>query len=921
MTADVTLPPARTPTPRSTVLEHLRLLGAVVPDALVVVDLEGHILLASREAEAMFGYANDELLGQAVETLIPGAARGRHRDERAGYADQPHNRPMGSGLDLRGLRKDGTTFPVDISLSSVETGDGVLLCSAIRDVSEHRRMEGELRARQRFIEAVAAASPPVIYVFDLDQLRLTYSNRSILAELGYDGPVGDTNRLDDFKRFMRAEDLPRLEPILAAWRGLIDGQVREDEYCLVDAGGRTHWFMGRETVFSRRADGAVQQVLGTLNDITEHKNASQALEHSWTLLRSFVEHTPAAVAMLDKDLKYIATSRRWLQDYGLGERDLAGQHHYDVFPEIRNLPHWQRLHQSALAGAIERSEEDLFVRADGRTDWLRWEMRPWRDDKGAIGGVIMFTEVITERKLAEERLRDSQRHLLASQRIAHVGSWEVDFPLKDFGAAHPRWSDECCRIFGYEPGEFEVTSESFWSRMHRDDKVRVEAAIRQVIDEPASVHSIDHRIVLANGTVRTVQHTAELVLNPATGTPLKIVGTVQDTTDRLRIDAQLRQSQKMQAIGQLAGGVAHDFNNLLTVINTCSEMLLEDAAPDDPARRRLSAIRDAGERAAGLTRQLLTFSRKAAFNPVVLDCNQLVQRLTAMLRRMIGEDVALSTVLAPTLPRIKADAGQIDQVVMNLSLNARDAMPEGGRLTLETKAVSFDAEYCRAHPEHAPGAFVQLSVSDTGHGMSQEVKQHLFEPFFTTKELGRGTGLGLATVYGIVQESGGFITVSSEVGRGTTFAVFLPAAGDAEGAVVSEPPDPRRARGKETALLVEDDAALRRVMRFGLEKFGYTVLEASDGATGLEMTRAGAGPIDVIVTDVVMPGMSGFELVDRVQAERPQCRALLMSGYAEKERIDRGARLTTDVFIQKPFTAAALAAKVREVLDSSPLPT
>jgi PAS domain S-box-containing protein len=1148
---------------RPSALEQFGAFADSLPDAVVVVDETGRIASANKQTELLFGHAREDLLDRAIDILIPSDFP-RIRDQiRAGDAADGRMRPMRRQRILRGLRKDGSTFSAEISLSHLTADGRVFVCSVIRDVSwrtaveeqlrtseerfrilvdhaadgifiadaqgryvdvnpagcemlgysrdeilrmsmpdvlapdevprlnselgrllggsparsewrfrrkdgsilygevhgrqlpdsrflgyvrdisQHRQVEDELRASQKFIEAVTTASPPVIYVFDLDEKRLLYSNRPLLAGLGYPKSVSSIDRFDDFKAFMPSEEGAHLDRLLVEWRVLRDGQVRDDEYRLIDAGGDVHWYLGREIAFTRGQDGSVRQILGTFQDITGRKRADQSLANSRALLQSFVEHTPAAVAMLDRDMRYIAVSRRWMQDYELGDRDLVGKHHYDVFPEIRTMSYWPEVHARCMAGAVERREEDPFVRADGHTDWLRWEVRPWRDEHGAIGGIIMYTEVITdrkhtkellrqseeryrlivenqtefivkwlpdgtrtfvnesycrtfglreqdcvgtsffplvspefrqaiaaktaaltpaepeyteehlsivpgghrwqqwtsrgifdaegqlveilstgrditERKEAEEKLRQSQRHLIASQRIARVGSWEMDLVSLDDLSGNPvRWSDECFRVFGYSPGEVEASGPAHARRVHPDDRRKVrDAATLALTNRTAYV--IDYRLVGADGTERIVHEQAELVLDPVTRTPVRFIGTAQDITDRVRLEEQLRQSQKMQAIGQLAGGVAHDFNNLLTIINGHAEMLLDTKGSESQDRVELNAIRDAGERAALLTRQLLLFSRKAMLEPRVLDCNTLVQRTSQMLRRLISEDVVLSTVLAPSLHRIKADASQIEQILLNLSLNACDAMPRGGRLTIETRNVSYDDEDRRVHPEYSVGPFVQLVIADTGTGMTPHVKAHLFEPFFTTKGPGKGTGLGLATVYGIVQESGGFITVSSEANAGTTFYVSLPAL---EGDDVLRAPDAivrDRLGGCETILLVEDDAGVRQIAKLALTKYGYRVLEASNGANALEVSAAYPETIHALVSDIVMPEMNGRVLADAVRARRPRCCVLLMSGYNEDMLVRAGVHAGAEAFIQKPFTPEALITKLRQVLDQVP---
>jgi PAS domain S-box-containing protein len=508
-------------------LEQFGAFSDSLPDAVVIVDESGRIAHVNKQTELLFGRTREELLDRAVEILIPSEFPTTGRQLRAADAGHAAIQPTQRHQTL-GLRKDGSTFSAEISLSRLSAGGGVFFCGVIRDVSwrtateeqlrtseerfrilvdhatdgifiadaqgryvdvnpagcemlgyardeilqksipdvlapdevprvnselgrllggnpatsqwrfrrkdgsilhgevhgrqlpdsrflgyvrdisQHLQVEDELRASQKFIEAVTTASPPVIYVFDLDEKRLLYSNRPLLAGLGYPESVLTIDRFDAVKAFMPADEEAHFDRLLHEWRGLRDGEVRDDEYRLIDARGEVHWYLGREIAFTRGPDGSLRQILGTLHEITERKRADQWLANSRALLQSFVEHTPAAVAMLDRDMRYIAVSRRWRQDYALGDRHLIGKHHYDVFPEIRTMSYWPDVHARCMAGAVERRDEDPFVRADGRTEWLRWEVRPWRDERGAIGGIIMHTEVITERKLAQSRLRESE---------------------------------------------------------------------------------------------------------------------------------------------------------------------------------------------------------------------------------------------------------------------------------------------------------------------------------------------------------------------------------------------------------------------------------------------------------------------------------------------------------------------------------
>jgi two-component system cell cycle sensor histidine kinase/response regulator CckA len=380
-------------------------------------------------------------------------------------------------------------------------------------------------------------------------------------------------------------------------------------------------------------------------------------------------------------------------------------------------------------------------------------------------------------------------------------------------------------------------------------------------------------------------------------------------------EKRLYQAQKMEAIGHLAGGVAHDFNNLLTIISGYSDILLSRLPATDPASGLLQEIHKAGERAAGLTRQLLAFSRKQIIQPKVLDLNALANDVGKMLRRMIGEDVSLTTVLAPRLGRVKADPGQIEQVLMNLAVNARDAMPQGGKLTIETANVELDDNFTQGRPEVQPGWYVLLAVSDTGCGMTEEVKAKVFEPFFTTKEAGKGTGLGLATVYGIVKQSGGYIYVYSEPGLGTTFKIYLPLVEDGVPAGTSNSDRKTLPQGSETILLVEDEDAVRSLTRYTLQMQGYAVLEARDGEEALRVADQHQGQIHLLMTDVVMPRMGGRRVAERLAQTHPGVKALFLSGYTDDAVVRHGILEGEVAFLQKPFTPSALAQKVRDVLD------
>jgi PAS domain S-box-containing protein len=431
----------------------------------------------------------------------------------------------------------------------------------------------------------------------------------------------------------------------------------------------------------------------------------------------------------------------------------------------------------------------------------------------------------------------------------------------------------------------------------------------------ASVYTMD---VLARQGRRVVLEvsTRELVEGKR---PVGIQGIARDITERVSLEAQLHQSQKMEAIGTLAGGVAHDFNNLLTTILGYSDLVLDQIARDSPLREDVQEIRKSAERAASLTRQLLAFSRRQLIEPAIVDLNAIVGDMDKMLRRLIGEDLELSTVMRPDLGRARVDPGQMEQVIMNLVVNARDAMPAGGRLTIETNNVDLDEEYAETHIPTLPGSYVMLAVTDTGEGMDAETRSRIFEPFFTTKPTGKGTGLGLSTVYGIVKQSGGFIWVYSEPGHGTSFKIYFPRAEEAAGserASSLKPKNHEETKGSETLLLVEDEEGVRKFARIVLQRAGYQVLEAKDGTEAVAVAERFEGEIHLLLSDSVMPGLTVRELIARFGALRPEASLLLMSGYTD-EAIARSGLIHAGIpFVQKPFSAQDLTGRVRDVLDA-----
>ena len=502
--------------------------------------------------------------------------------------------------------------------------------------------------------------------------------------------------------------------------------------------------------------------------------------------------------------------------------------------------------------------------------------------------------------VAENRLEEAQH-------VAHTGSWE-------WTIADDRvwWSKELHRIYGLANASYQ----QFLGIVHPQDRQRIHDIGRRAVDD-RQPFEYEHRVIRRDGDVRTIYGRGRVVEEG--GRVVRIIGTAQDITERKRMEAQLFVAQKREALGRLVGGVAHDFNNVLTAIGGYTDLVLEALDAGHASRGELHEIKKSAERAAALTRQLLSFSQQHMIDPHVIDINAVIEGFVTMLRRLIGDNIIVHTSLAPHLSGIRGDGSRIEQIVMNLAVNARDAMPHGGQLTLETRNVTLDGRYGFSKPAHPPaGPYVVLAVSDTGCGIDDVIMPQVFEPFFTTKPPERGTGLGLATVYDIVKRFGGYVWVYSEVGKGTTFKIYFPAAHPRSVEVTSTPEDvsPELPSGVETVLLVEDDEAVRQVARGALRLRGYDVLEASTGDAALRLASACSRQINLVLTDVVMPGLDGPALVAALRRSRPSVKALFMSGYAQRAIVSHGLLTTETPFLEKPFTPAQLLRTVRTVLDT-----
>ncbi|MCC6795555.1 MAG: PAS domain S-box protein [Candidatus Hydrogenedentes bacterium] len=670
--------------------------------------------------------------------------------------------------------------------------------------------------------------------------------------------------------------------------------------------GSLHWIMDA-SVEILGEDGKPVRSIGMIQDISAIKATEEALRSSRAVLHLFVEHTPAAVAMLDREMRYLVVSKRWLHDYRLTGEDIIGKSHYEVFPEIQNNQDWLDIHQRCLSGTVEKREEDRFLRADGTEDWLRWEVHPWYDEAGEIGGIIMFTEVITERKKAAELVRQSEERLELALSGADLGLWDLEINPSRM-LVNPRFAE----ILGYAPEEVQTDSAWWHSRIHPDDADRVVDHFWQHIQGFCSNLDYEFRVYTKSSVLLWVQLRGKIVERDTSGAPLRITGTLQDITgrknaeaERREIEEQMQQTQKLESLGVLAGGIAHDFNNLLVGILGNADLALADAPPGSLLRETLESIVTSSERAAELCRQMLAYSGRGRFVVVPVSLNDMVREMGHLLTVTVSKRVTLVFEPEPSLPMVQADATQIRQIVMNLITNASEAIGDReGTIRMSTGTLVWTGADAGAHvlggELRESQAYAYVRVSDNGCGMDNATLQRIFDPFFTTKFTGRG--LGLAAVLGIVRGHRGAIRVESTPGVGTTFTVFLPALGDE---IPDTPPaqmsDSSETRGHGVVLVVDDEDTVLGIAKLMLERQGYEVLTAIDGEAALRIFKANVDKIVLAIVDLTMPRMGGGELIHALHEIRPDLRVVLSSGYNEQEAIAQSHGEKMAGFIQKPY--------------------
>ncbi len=639
------------------------------------------------------------------------------------------------------------------------------------------------------------------------------------------------------------------------------------------------------------------------------------------LSSDLLETLPDAIVAIDREGTIVQINSQTQSLFGYTRLELIGQKVEILVPEASHAQHHQHRASFAETPKTRRMGADLDLygrRRNGSEFPVEISLSPLHTDKGLF--VLSAIRDISDRKRIAEELRraNEELHRRTTEQLGEyrtrmasiIDTSEDAIYGKDLNGMITSWNKGAERIYGYTPDEIIGKHISILAPSDRTDE------IPEILRKIARGETVDHfesMRVAKDGRILNVS----ISVSPLQSAQGEIIGAsaiARDITAQKKAEGQLHQSQKMEAIGRLAGGVAHDFNNILGIISACAEFLRDRIENAEPAQY-IENIKKATERGSALTRQLLTFSRSSAIQPRLLDVNERLRDVGKLLRPLMGDDVEILIVAKSPAAVVEADPGQLDQIVVNLAVNARDAMPRGGKFILETRTENFDEEFAEQHQNMAAGKYILLAVSDTGTGMDEATVSRIFEPFFTTKEVGKGTGLGLATVYGIVKQSAGHIMVYSEPGHGTTFKIYLPSADHKIGLgskAEVETVSPKR--HGTTILLVEDDETMRSLTRQLLQQHGYTVLEADDGKSALDVVESRKGPIDLVLTDVVMRRMSGPELVERLHASHPDLKAVFMSGYtgeliAEREVLKRGITL-----LEKPFSRAALLNTIHQTL-------
>ncbi|VTR96150.1 multi-sensor hybrid histidine kinase : PAS/PAC sensor hybrid histidine kinase OS=uncultured bacterium GN=ACD_75C00374G0005 PE=4 SV=1: PAS_4: PAS_3: PAS_8: PAS_3: HisKA: HATPase_c: Response_reg [Gemmata massiliana] len=895
MTNTCPTPPSRDSRPVHAVETAARfraLLGRSL-DPVLLFGPDGAVLHATPAGAALMGYRPDELENMRGPILIHPDDQERIGAAMAAVLATPDGT---TAEEYRVRHRDGFWRWLEArALNLLHEPDVEALVVSFRDVTRRREAEDALRASECRFRALVENSADAVEILGADGTIL-YATSSVVRAGGRTAAelVGrnafEWCHPDDASGFAEAHTRFVAEP----------GAVVSGEYRYQHKDGSWRW--AAVTCTNRLGDPAVSGIVVNLRDVTARKDAEDALRRSEEQYRHLFEASPHPMWVYDtRTLGFLAVNDAAVDRYGYARDEFARMTIRDIRPgeDLPALGAALRVHERAPRVWRHRWKDGTVRLVEVTGDDLEYDGRPGR---------LVLAHDVTDRTRAEDEVRAWKVRYEAAVRA--TGQVLYDW---DAGNNRLSWGGNSEATLGYPEAELPDDLAGWVALIHPDDRSAFDHEIERC-GASKSPFRLEYRVRRKDGTYTTVYDQGHFIPDPSGVPTERVVGFVSDVTDRKRLEEQFRQAQKMEAVGQLAGGVAHDFNNLLTVINGYSDLILTALHAHDPARPMVEAVRKAGDRAADLTRQLLAFGRQQMLQPRVLDLNGVVGDTAQMLRRLIGEDVELVTRPGDPLLLVRADPGQVNQVLMNLAVNARDAMPTGGTLTIETRNEVLGAGTAPDGAEVRPGPYVRLSVTDTGTGMPEDVRRHIFEPFFTTKEQGKGTGLGLATVYGIVKQSGGHIELETALGHGTTFRVYLPGLG---GTTADQKPGESSApKGAEVVLLVEDEPGVRGLAELALRKQGYTVLSAASAEEAKALVTGRERPIDLLVTDVVMPGVGGRVLAEWLLATRPSLKVLYMSGYTDDAIVRHGVEAARVNFIQKPFTPSSLARKVREVLDA-----
>ena len=873
------------------------------PDMFVSVDAKtAKILRCNRTLADALGYSREEIVGQSIFFVYHPDCLEDAKKAFQQFAATGELR----NVELQLKRKDGSKIEVSLSVSAVRDEEGNILYSSSvwRDITDRKLAEEALKASEQNYREIFNGSNEIIFVHDPETGAVLDVNQAACDAYGYSR--------DEMLNLSLGELSSGEPPHTSKEAGkLIQKAMKEGpqlyEWISKDIHGRHFWC---EFNLKNAVIGGRERILSVGRDITDRKRAEGALHKEKERAQQYLDVAGVMIIVINKRGEVTLANKKACEVLGCKEDEIIGKNWFDNFILAENSNAVEGVFNQIMSGELEPVEyfENYVITKSGEKKLIAWHNMSIRDGKGRITQSLSSGEDISERKRAEEALKASEEFNRELVDSSPIGIMYLD---KDGTIVYE--NPAMGHLMGVPEGE---KSPAIGMKMQEIPNVKQaggDELIRKLFSQ-GKISGEEFKYESLFGEQKILEVHASLRKNPAGETVGSVMMCV-DITEHNKLEEQLRQSQKMEAVGLLAGGIAHDFNNLLTVItgnSSLAQMTLKDG---DPLLEDINEITKAADRAAELTRQLLAFSRKQTLEPRILDLNQVILGMHKMLRRIIEEDIVLSTVPSPGLWKVKADPGQLESVIVNLAINAKDAMSGGGELIIETANVELDEDYAASHAGAATGPHVMLAVSDSGTGMSEEVRAKIFDPFYTTKDVGKGTGLGLSTVYGIVKQSGGNIWVYSEIGKGTTIKIYLPAA---HGDSIDVSPKSDRSvmpRGDETVMVVEDNESVRKLAVKVLLRQGYKVIQASSGDEALRLCKEMPLPVDLLLTDVVMPHMGGSELVEHLSKMWPGFKVLYMSGYTSNAVVHQGILDEGLNYIQKPFTPDSILRKVRDVLD------